>query len=82
MNNNEIDEIETLATLDRSYKDKKEELRISLSEFNGKRFVSVRVFWQNEAGQWLPGKQGCSVRVRELEPVIKALCVAKERIAK
>lgn len=64
---------QVFVTIDRSYSDKKEELRVSIGEYKGKRFASVRVFWLGERGDWLPGKSGVAIRVRELRQVIDAL---------
>ena len=62
-----------LAKLDRSFGAKKEELRVALCEFEGKRYGGIRVFWQNDKGEWLPGKAGVSVRAKEIKEVIEAL---------
>ncbi|MDP9002667.1 MAG: PC4/YdbC family ssDNA-binding protein [Myxococcota bacterium] len=34
---------------------------------------SLRVFWRNGAGEWCPGKQGITIRNRELRAVVDAL---------
>lgn len=38
-----------------------EEFRISLVEFRGKQQVSIRAWWQNDYGEWCPGRQGISL---------------------
>lgn len=38
-----------------------EEIRISLEEFQGRARVNVGAWWQDDFGQWLPGKQGLSL---------------------
>jgi hypothetical protein len=45
-------EPETLATFDRSWKGQKEQLRLERSEFNGRPVYTLRLYWQNEAGEW------------------------------
>ena len=47
------------------------ELRVSLDEFEGKRYASVRQ-WYDDRGTWKPGK-GTSVRMSELRGVAEAL---------
>jgi len=61
-------------SLDRSYKDKKEELRVALGEFNGKQFASLRLWWKGQDGEFRPDKtKGITVRPKELRKVIEAL---------
>jgi hypothetical protein len=37
---------------------------------------SLRVFWKDGSGEWKPGKQGITIRGRELAPVAEALSKA------
>ncbi len=61
-------------SLDRSYNNKTEELRVAIGEFNGKRFASLRVWWKGQDGQFRPDKaKGLTVRPKELRKVIDAL---------
>lgn len=61
-------------SLDRSYKDKKEELRVALGEYNGKRFASMRLWWLGNDGEFRPDKtKGITVRPKEIRKVIEAL---------
>ncbi len=62
--------------LDRSFKDKVEELRVELATFEGKQYVGIRVWWQPKPGEWAPGKAGVTVRAKELRAVVKALAAA------
>ena len=50
-----------------------EEMRVSLDEYNGKPFLSLRVWAIGQDGQWWPTKKGCSVRIHELTDVAGAL---------
>lgn len=47
-----FDDIHTLATLDRSWGDRKEELRFERSEFKGKPTYALRIYWQTPDGAW------------------------------
>lgn len=38
-----------------------EEIRLSLEEFHGQTRVNIRVWWQDDFGEWRPGKQGISL---------------------
>ena len=54
-----------------------EELRVSLDEYNGHAFISLRVFERASDGQMYPHKtKGCSVRLAECERVAAAILAA------
>jgi hypothetical protein len=60
-----------LATVRRS---PNEELRTAWSLYNGHPYVSLRVWFQDQAGKWWPdSKRGCSVRIGELDEVRDAI---------
>ena len=53
------------------------ELRVNLSEFEGRPFVSLRIWEQGQDGAWWPVKgKGCSVRLAEASGLIDALQAA------
>ncbi len=55
------------------------ELRISLDEFKGHRFLNLRVWNKGADGEWRPdGKRGLAVKLRELSAVADALAKAIE----
>lgn len=45
-------EPETIATFNRSWKDRKEELRLERGEYNGRPTYTLRVYWQTDDGSW------------------------------
>lgn len=45
-------EPEVIATFDRSWGDKKEELRLERGEYQGKPTFSLRLYWQTPDGAW------------------------------
>lgn len=68
------DQGQRLVTLPRSSKAGEEELRVSLAEFNGHPYLSLRVWARDAPGQWWPQKsKGCSVRLAEAQDVAEAL---------
>jgi hypothetical protein len=70
---------EVLATLRRGHR---EELRVSLAEYEGHPFVSIRVWAPGQDGRLYPVRgKGVSVRVRELADVADALRLAADRLA-
>ncbi len=44
-------------------KNSKEEVRVSVDDFRGRKIINIRVYYRNEAGDWLPGKQGVALSV-------------------
>jgi hypothetical protein len=68
--------IKELAAIDRNRG--KEQLRVSWDEYQPtdgqpSRYVSIRVWYQTDSGEWRPTKTGCTVRRAELETVHAAL---------
>jgi hypothetical protein len=57
-------------------KNSKEEVRVSIDEFHGKKIINIRVYYRGEEKQWLPGKQGIALgidRYRHLADAIVRL---------
>ncbi len=67
-------EDKTLAHFDRRPMDgKRVELRIAISEFEGKYFIHLREWVQIGKKRWIPTKLGCTIRPYELKDAIRAL---------
>lgn len=58
------------------------ELRVSLDEFQGHPFVSVRLWNRGPDGSWYPTKKGCSVRLAEAEDLADVLAKAAQLAGK
>jgi Transcriptional Coactivator p15 (PC4) len=60
-----------------------EEIRLNLSEYEGKPYVSIRMWSKNaETGQWWPVKEkGLSIRIRELEAFAEGIARMTELVA-
>lgn len=79
-------EPEVLASFDRSWGDKKEELRLERGEYQGKPTFALRVSWQAGDGVWRwaqskPNQNGkcwqsLNLKARELEELGRALIEA------
>lgn len=57
-------------------KNSKEEVRVSIDDFRGRKLINIRVYYRNDAGQWLPGKQGLALgidRYRDLADAVLRL---------
>ncbi len=44
-------------------KNSREEVRVSVDEFRGRKIINVRVYYRSQAGDWAPGKQGIAMSV-------------------
>jgi len=54
-----------------------EQIRVNWSEYEGKPFLSIRMWKRGDDGQWWPdGKRGMSVRIRELPDLAAAIAEA------
>ena len=54
-------------------KNAREEIRVSLSEFNGHDLANLRVWFKTDDGDMRPGKAGLAFRIEQLPAVIRAL---------
>jgi hypothetical protein len=61
-------------------KNPKERIRVSIEEYRNSTFVDVRVYWQNEAGEWKPSRKGIALNDECIDPVIKALQKASKAL--
>lgn len=88
MSNDTWREPTILATLDRSYGDKKERLQLEQGEYQGKKTFALRVAWLTPDGQWRwsakkPTSTGkywdvLNLKERELRELGEALIAAAE----
>ena len=71
------DEGERLATLARA---DGSELRVSWARYEGRAFLSLRVWSRGDGGAWWPDpKRGLAIKLRELPDVALALAAALDR---
>jgi hypothetical protein len=57
-------------------KNSKEEVRLSVDDFHGRKIINMRVFYKADGNEWRPGKQGLALsvdRYRELADAIVKL---------
>ncbi|MGC3940471.1 transcriptional coactivator p15/PC4 family protein [Roseobacter sp. EG26] len=54
-------------------KNSREVFRISRGEFKGHDMLNIRVFYQSEGGDKLPGKQGVAIKATLLPDIVRAL---------
>ena len=65
-----------LATIDRS---ETEQLQISVSEYKGKSYLNMRIFYTTDAGaSWLPTKKGVTFSPDQLDLLSDAIDEARK----
>ena len=69
-----------LATIERS---NTEQLQISVSEYKGKSYLNMRIFYITDEGQtWLPTKKGVTFAPDQLDILSEAIEEAKQEFMK
>jgi len=59
-----------------------ERLRIETSNYKGSDFISVRIYYLADNGEWRPTKKGITVKPEKLDELIGFLSQAKETVGK
>lgn len=62
-------------------KNRRETIRIEISEFKGQRLIGLRVWWAGEDGEQHPSSKGLSTSIKNLPALARALAEA-ERVAR
>lgn len=57
-----------------------EVIRISTEEFKGRSYVDVRVYFEDNEGEWKPTKKGVTINPDKLEQVIELLKEAQDKL--
>lgn len=55
-------------------------IRVSISEFKGNNYVDVRVFYEDDEGEYKPTKKGVAFRPELISQVIDGLLQAEKEI--
>jgi transcriptional coactivator p15 (PC4) len=61
-------------------KNKKEEVRLSVGTFHGRRIINIRVYYKDDDGTWKPGKQGLAVSVERYKDLAGAILQVGEHL--
>ena len=59
-----------------------EVIRISLESFKGRDYVDLRIYYQDDAGEWKPTKKGVTIAPDKVDDAIEHLKAAKEELSK
>jgi hypothetical protein len=68
------------ALVARIAKNPTEEVRVSLTSYRGHDLVDIRVFFQDEQGEWRPTKRGVSLSVDSFAELRQAIASAEEML--
>lgn len=61
-------------------KNKKEEVRLSVGTFHGRKIINIRVFFKDDDGTWKPGKQGLALLVERYKDLAGAILQVGEHL--
>ncbi len=59
-----------------------ERLRVEASNYKGSDFISVRIYYLADNGEWRPTKKGITVKPEKIDELIEFLNQAKEKVGK
>jgi hypothetical protein len=68
------------ALVARIAKNPTEEVRVSLTSYRGHDLVDIRVFFQDDQGEWRPTKRGVSLAVESFAELREAVIKADEMV--
>jgi hypothetical protein len=57
-----------------------DQVRVSLSEFHGRQYVDVRVFYMADDGEWKPTKKGITLNPDLMQDVHEAIAKGLEAL--
>lgn len=61
-------------------KNSKEEVRVSIDDFHGRKLINLRVYYRSDAGDWRPGRQGLALGVDRYRELADALVKLGEQL--
>jgi hypothetical protein len=61
-------------------KNSKEEVRVSIDDFRGRKIINMRVYYRSDNGQWLPGRQGLALGVDRYRDLAEAMLKVGEAL--
>ena len=61
-------------------KNSKEEVRVSIDDFHGRKLINLRVYYRTDNGEWLPGKQGIALGIDRYRDLADALVKLGEEL--
>ena len=57
-----------------------ERIRVSVSEYKGYTYLDLRIFFENDSGEWMPTKKGVTISKDNIESLISLLSEGKVKL--
>ncbi len=57
-----------------------EVVRVSTEEYKGRKYVDVRIYFENDEGEWKPTKKGVTIQPEKVEAFISLMKKAGEAL--
>ncbi len=57
-----------------------EVVRVGVEEYKGRKYVDIRIYFENDAGEWKPTKKGVTVSPEKMAEFIALINKAKEAV--
>jgi hypothetical protein len=61
-------------------KSENEHIRISTEEFKGRKYIDIRIYFENDEGQWKPTRKGVALSPGAVDEVIEGLRQASRKL--
>ena len=55
-----------------------EVLRVSTEEYKGRKYIDVRIYFENDEGEWKPTKKGITIQPERLDAFMELIKKAGE----
>jgi hypothetical protein len=59
-------------------KNSREQVRVTVGDFHGRRILNIRVYWTSDGTNWNPSKKGLAIGVEKLPILLASLHQAAE----
>ena len=59
-------------------KNSTEKIKVTLSEYKGYEFIDVRVYYEDDSGEWRPTKKGIAIAPDKVKELMDLLTRAQE----
>jgi hypothetical protein len=57
-----------------------EVVRVSTEEFKGRKYLDIRIYFENDEGEWKPTKKGVTIAPDKVDTFIELIRKAKETL--
>lgn len=75
----QVDKTEPVMKFKKSMTD---EVHVDIVTNKGKKFINIRVFYQDEFSNWNPGKQGMTLSINKIDDLEEMVKKLREKIPK